>query len=48
MVEEVRKALEFLREMRDRHQMVSTKTSALHQACQQLVREQVRRWGFGR
>ena len=41
MVEEVRKALEFLREMKDGHQMVSTKTNALHQACQQLVREQV-------
>ena len=42
MVEEVRKALEFLQEMHHRHQLVSTKTNSLHQACQQLVREQVR------
>ena len=41
MVEEVRKALEYLQEMRERHEFVSEKTSALHQACEQLVQEQV-------
>lgn len=42
MLEEVGKALEFLQEMKERHQQVSSKTGALHQACEQLVEEQVR------
>lgn len=42
MLEEVGKALEFLQEMKERHQQVSHKTGALHQACEQLVEEQVR------
>lgn len=42
MLEEVGKALEFLQEMKERHQQVSRKTSALHQACEQLVDEQVK------
>ena len=43
MVEEVRKALEFLQEMAERHLSVSQRTNALHQACEQLVQEQVGR-----
>ena len=41
MLEEVGKALEFLQEMKERHSQVSQKTGALHQACEQLVEEQV-------
>lgn len=43
MLEEVGKALEYLQEMNERHQQVSHKTSALHQACEQLVDEQVKK-----
>lgn len=42
MLEEVGKALEYLQEMKERHEQVSRKTGALHQACEQLVDEQVR------
>ena len=41
MLKEIDKALEFLQEMKERHLQVSHKTSALHQACEQLVEEQV-------
>ena len=41
MLSEVEHALEFLQEMRDKHSLVSQKTGALHQACEQLVEEQV-------
>ena len=45
MLGEVGKALEFLQEMKERHEQVSRKTGALHQACEQLVEEQVRTRG---
>ena len=41
MLTEVSKALEFLEEMKVRHQFVSQRTGALHQACEQLVEEEV-------
>ena len=41
MLEELGKALEYLQEMKERHQQVSLKTNTLHQACEQLVDEQV-------
>ena len=47
MLDEVGKALEFLQEMKERHQQVSHKTGALHQACEQLVEEQVREHKLG-
>ena len=42
MLSEVDQALHFLQEMRHKHKFVSQKTGALHQACEQLVAEQVR------
>lgn len=42
MLTELGKALEFLQEMNRRHQFVSQRTGALHQACEQLVEEEVR------
>ena len=41
MLTELGKALEFLQEMKRRHQFVSQRTGALHQACEQLVEEEV-------
>ena len=41
MLTELDKALEFLQEMKRRHQFVSQRTGALHQACEQLVEEEV-------
>ena len=41
MLTELGKALEFLQEMKMRHQFVSQRTGALHQACEQLVEEEV-------
>ena len=41
MLTELGKALEFLQEMKSRHQFVSQRTGALHQACEQLVEEEV-------
>ena len=42
MLTEIDKAVEFLAEMSDKHTLVAQKTGALHQACEQLVEEQVR------
>lgn len=41
MLTELDKAFEFLQEMKRRHQFVSQRTGALHQACEQLVEEEV-------
>ena len=41
MLTELGKALEFLQEMKRKHQFVSQRTGALHQACEQLVEEEV-------
>ena len=41
MLSEIDKAIEFLQEMSDKHTLVSQKTGALHNACEQLVEEQV-------
>ena len=42
MVEQLSNALKDLSDMKLRHQFVSQKTQALHDACEQLVQEQVR------
>lgn len=41
MLSEVTQALELLKEMRQKHEFVSHKTGALHQACEQLMEDQV-------
>ena len=41
LLSEVSQALEFLKGMKKKHLFVSQKTGALHQACEQLVEEQV-------
>ena len=41
MLTELDKAFDFLQEMKRRHQFVSQRTGALHQACEQLVEEEV-------
>lgn len=41
LLSEVSQALEILKEMKEKHLFVSQKTGALHQACEQLVDEQV-------
>ncbi len=46
MLTEIDKAVEFLAEMSDKHTLVAQKTGALHQACEQLVEEQVRERNF--
>ena len=44
MLSEVTQALELLQEMKQKHSFVSHKTGALHQACEQLMEDQV--WPF--
>lgn len=41
MLTEIDKAVDFLSEMSNKHTLVAQKTGALHQACEQLVEEQV-------
>ena len=41
MVSEVNQALEYLKEMQEKHKFVSHKTGALHHACEQLMEDQV-------
>jgi len=41
MLSEVTQALELLQEMKQKHTFVSHKTGALHQACEQLMEDQM-------
>ncbi len=41
MLTQLSKALDALQDMTDKHQLVSHKTQALHDACEKLVEEQV-------
>lgn len=43
MITEVTSALDALSDMKQKHQFVSQKTQTLHDACEQLVLEEVRR-----
>ena len=42
ILQEVESALTFLRNLQHQHLLVSTKTGALHGACEQLLQDQVR------
>ena len=41
ILKEVEKALDYLKELEKQHIFVSTKTGALHEACEQLLEDQV-------
>ena len=41
MLLQLSSTLEALNDMKEKHQFVSNKTQALHEACEQLVQEQV-------
>ena len=43
MIDQLSSSLHSLHDMSDKHQLVSEKTQALHDACEQLVQEQVMR-----
>ena len=42
MLTQLSRALDALQDMTDKHQLVSQRTQALHDACEKLVEEQVR------
>ena len=42
LLEVIQNALNFLKEMKVKHAFVSTKTDALHQACQKLMDDQTK------